>query len=159
MAETPKLALDQAGLQTFIDTQIIPFRDSLTKIKTVDNDQGQTMRSLVGNGKIDDTNKDLYGLQKPLTLGQMTKVVDGGDPVKGGALANALTNAANSIDKVYEQQVKLFNDLHENLQKTITKLMQGQTNSLTLIDGKAFLDNLGTVPSDFQATGSGNSAS
>ncbi|MCW2860647.1 MAG: hypothetical protein JWP48_2355 [Actinoallomurus sp.] len=159
MAETPKLALDQAGLQNFIDTQILPFRDSLTKIKTVDNDQGQTMRSLVGNGKIDDTNKDLYGLQKPLTIGQMTKVVDGGDPVKGGALANALTDAANSIDKVYEQQVKLFNDLHENLQKTITKLMQGQTNSLTLIDGKAFLDNLGTVPSDFQATGNGNSAS
>lgn len=159
MAETPKLALDQAGLQNFIDTQILPFRDSLTKIKTVDNDQGQTMRSLVGNGKIDDTNKDLYGLQKPLTIGQMTKVADTGDPVKGGALANALTSAANSIDKVYEQQVKLFNDLHDNLQKTITKLMQGQTNSLALIDGKAFLDNLGTVPSDFQATGNGNSAS
>jgi hypothetical protein len=159
MAETPKLALDQAGLQTFIDTQIIPFRDSLTKIKTVDNDQGQTMRSLIGDGKIDDTNKDLYGLQKPLTLGQMTKVADTGDPVKGGALSNALTNAANSIDKVYEQQVKLFNDLHENLQKTITKLMQGQNNSLTLIDGKAFLDNLGTVPSDFQATGDSNSNS
>jgi hypothetical protein len=37
--------------------------------------------------------------------------------------------------------------------------MQGQDNSLALIDGKTFLDNLGTVPSDFQATGNGNSAS
>jgi hypothetical protein len=156
MAETPKLALDKAGLQSFIDNQILPFRDSLTKIKTVDNEQGQTMRSLVGKGKVDDAHKDLYGLQKPLSIGLMTKAQNGDDPVKGAALANAIADAANSVDKVYEQQVKLFNDLHDNLQKTITKLMDGQHDSLVKIDGKTFLDGLGTVPSDFQGTGNGN---
>jgi hypothetical protein len=47
----------------------------------------------------------------------------------------------------------LFKDLHLNLDRTITKLMDGQHENLVKIDGKLFLDSLGTVPSDFQGKG------
>jgi methyl coenzyme M reductase beta subunit len=154
MADNTKLALDKAGLQRFIDDEIAPFRDSLTKIKTMDNEQGPTMKSLLGDAKIDAAHADLYGMNKPLAIGLMAQK---DDKVKGASLADAITNTAQSIITIYDQQVKLFKDLHDNLQKTIEKLMDGQQGSLDAIDGKTFLDGLGTVPSDFQNTGSGNS--
>ncbi|MCW2899453.1 MAG: hypothetical protein JWO67_1718 [Streptosporangiaceae bacterium] len=154
MADNPKLALDKAGLQAFIDQQIVPFRDSLTKIATVDTEQGQTMKSLLGEAKVDAAHTDLYGMQKPLAIGLMAQ--DNPMLGAGASLTTAITKVAQSIKEVYDQQTKLFNDLHDNLQKTIEKLMDGQHDSLVKIDGKTFLDGLGTVPSDFQNTGNGN---
>lgn len=155
MADNQKLALDKAGLQSFIDNQIVPFRDSLTKIATVDNDDGQTMDSLLGDAVVTDKENNLYGMEKPLAIGQMVK----DDSVQGASLVKAITQVADSVNQVYQQQTKLFNDLHDNLQKTIDKLMDGQHDSLASIDGKTFLDGLGTVPSDFQNTGNGNNNS
>jgi hypothetical protein len=154
MAEQPKLKLDKAGLQDFVDHQIVPFKDSIDKVANVDNDEGVTMDSLLGVGEISTGDKEIYRMQRPLAIGQLAADKDwtNGDKVIG-----SITDTAQSISDVYKQQMKLFGDLHQNLNNTIKKLMDGQHDSLEKIDGKNFLDGLGTVPSDFENTGKSDS--
>ncbi|GAA4496941.1 hypothetical protein GCM10023191_039690 [Actinoallomurus oryzae] len=150
MAEN-KLKLDKAGLKSFIDNQIVPFANSLDKVANQDNDEGVTMDSLLGNGKIPEHENEIFKIQHPLSVGQLAT---DDSRTHGKAVVSKITDVAQSISDIYVKQIKLFNDLHRNLDTTITKLMDGQHDNLTKIDGKIFLDGLGTLPGDFQGTGS-----
>jgi hypothetical protein len=150
MAEKPKLTIDKAGLKSFVDNQIAPFEDTLDKVANKDDEQGVTMDSLLGKGHISSDEKEIFTLQRPLSIGQLAKETK---YTNGDKIIGAINDAAESISDVYVKQIKLFKDLHQNLDTTITKLMDGQHDSLLKIDGKSFLDGLGTVPSDFQGGG------
>ncbi|GAA0328605.1 type VII secretion system-associated protein [Actinoallomurus spadix] len=165
MADNTKIVLDKAGLQSFIDHQIIPFSDALDKVANkVDEHGTPTMQGILGLAPIPDSEKHklyAYRSQVPLMLGQVASSNQDQNTTGGPNLAQAVTNAATSIDKVYTQQIKLFKDLHTYLAATIKNLMDAQHDSLTKIDGKAFLDALGLVPNDFSGgtgTGTGTAA-
>jgi hypothetical protein len=151
MADHPPLKMDKAGLQNFVDTQITPFETSLKHISHDDEEHGVTMKTLQGKGDIKATEKPIYHKQAPLSIGQLRNAKD----TDWGAeeLISKINGLADSITDVLDKQVTLFGDLHLNLNTTITKLMTGQHDSLEKIDGKLFLDSLGTVPGDFQGTG------
>jgi hypothetical protein len=155
MAEHPKLKLDKAGLQDFVDHQIAPFKESLSKIANVDNEEGVTMDALLGEGEVPKGEKEIFRLQRPLAIGQLAGDKDW---TNGDRVIGSINETAQSISDIYTQQIKLFKDLHQNLTNTINKLMDGQHDSLEKIDGKTFLDGLGTVPSDFQGTNGGNNS-
>jgi hypothetical protein len=144
------LKMDKAGLQAFVDNQIAPFEKSLKHVANEDDEQGVTMDSILGNGHIDSTDKPIFHKQRPLSIGQLAADKDWG----GDILVGKINDLADSVSQVFVKQVKLFGDLHTNLNNTITKLMTGQHDSLEKIDGKIFLDGLGTVPGDFQGSGS-----
>jgi hypothetical protein len=150
MAEN-KLTLDKAGLKAFIDNQIVPFANSLDKVANHDTEEGVTINTLLGRGKISKDEKEIFKIQHPLSIGQLA-----GDDSRthGKAVVTRITDVAESISDIYTQQIKLFKDLQQNLETTIKKLMDGQHDNLTKIDGKIFLDALGTLPGDFQGTGS-----
>jgi hypothetical protein len=146
------LKMDKAGLQAFVDNQIAPFETSLKHVANEDDEYGVTMDSLVGKGHISDTDKPIFHKQPPLSIGQLATDKDWG----GDVLVGKINDLADSVSQVFLTQVKLFGDLHTNLNNTITKLMTGQHDSLEKIDGKTFLDGLGTLPGDFQGSGSSN---
>lgn len=151
MAEKhPPLSLDKAGLRDFIDHQLVPFKDSIDKIANVDTEEGVTMDSLTGEGKTSESDKQIFTFQRPLSIGHLAtdSTYTGGD-----ALIGKINDVAKSISDVYVKQLKLFGDLHTNLDRTLQKLMDNQHDTLVKIDGKAFLDGLGTVPGDFQGSG------
>lgn len=145
-----KLALDKNGLQDFVDHQIAPFQDSLDKIANTDTGAGVAIGSLTGDGYESDGEKPIFKKQRPLSIGLLATDTDSG----GDKLVKAINDVAGSITDVYTKQIKLFGDLHTNLDNTIKKLMDGQHDTLVKIDGKIFLDSLGTVPGDFQGSGS-----
>jgi hypothetical protein len=147
-----KLAMDKVGLQDFVDNQIVPFKDSLVTVSTKDAPSGVTMKSLTGDGNQPPDEKEIFKKQPPISLGY----IDDSDSTGGKNLIGKINDVAKSISGVYTDQIKLFNDLHTNLDNTIKKLMDGQHDSLVKIDGKIFFDSLGTVPSDFQGSGSGS---
>jgi hypothetical protein len=146
------LKMDKAGLQAFVDNQIAPFETSLKHVANDDDENGVTMDSILGKGHIKETDKPIFHKQPPLSIGQLATDKDWG----GDLLVGKINELADSVSEVFIKQVKLFGDLHTNLNNTITKLMTGQHDSLEKIDGKTFLDGLGTVPGDFQGTGSSN---
>ncbi|MFB9831106.1 type VII secretion system-associated protein [Actinoallomurus acaciae] len=145
-----KLALDKNGLQDFVDHQIAPFQDSLDKIANTDTEAGVAIGSITGDGYESDTEKGIFKAQRPLSIGKLaTDSGSGGDK-----LVKKVSDVCDSITDVYTKQINLFRDLHDNLDTTIKKLMDGQHDTLVKIDGKIFLDGLGTLPGDFQDTGS-----
>jgi hypothetical protein len=146
------LKLDKAGLQGFVDNQLTPFEKDLKHLANDDDESGVTMDSLLGTGIFSSTDRPIFQKkeQRPLSIGQLATDGDEG----GDVLASNITDSAKSISDVLVKQVKLFGDLHTNLNNTITKLMTGQHDSLEKIDGKIFLDGLGTVPGDFQGPNS-----
>jgi hypothetical protein len=150
MADNPKLALDAAGLKNFIETQLAPFETALDAIANKDTDEGVTMDSILGKGTIPADQKEIFKRQHPLTVGPLA---DDGARTYGQEVVNKIRDVADSISNVYVQQINLFKDLHTNLDKTITKLFDGQHDSLDKIDGKAFLDRMGTLPGDFSGGG------
>jgi hypothetical protein len=153
MADQPPLKLDKAGLQAFVDNQIAPFEKSLNHVANEDDEFGVTINAfLPGKGYIDKNDRPIFNAQLPLPIGQLATDAEWG----GDGLVKKITEVATSVSDVYVQQIKLFGDLHTNLNNTITKLMTGQHDSLEKIDGKIFLDGLGTVPGDFQGSGSSN---
>jgi hypothetical protein len=144
------LKMDKAGLQGFVDNQLAPFEKGLKHVADDDDEFGVTMDSLLGTGHVNSADRDIYQFQAPLPIGHLRS-----DKGSGGTiLIGKITDSAQSISDVFVKQVKLFGDLHTNLNNTITKLMNGQHDSLEKIDGKIFLDGLGTVPGDFQGPNS-----
>jgi hypothetical protein len=148
------LKMDKAGLQAFIDNQIAPFEKSLKHVANEDDEFGVTVDSLLGKGHINPHDEPIFQKQRPLPIGHLALDKDWG----GDVLVTGINDTAGSISDVFVKQIKLFGDLHTNLTNTITKLMTGQHDSLEKIDGKIFLDGLGTVPGDFQGTGGSNSS-
>jgi hypothetical protein len=148
-----KLALDKNGLQDFVDHQIAPFQDSLDKIANTDTDAGVSISTLTDGGHESDSPKDeIFNKQRPLSIGKLAADSDSG----GDKLVKQISDVCDSITEVYTKQTALFRDLHDNLNTTIKKLMDGQHDTLVKIDGKIFLDGLGTLPGDFQDTGNSN---
>lgn len=149
MTDKPKLTLDKNSLQHFVDHDIVDFQDSIDKAAHKDDNNGTPpIDFLLGKGKSSEAN-DFYRRHAPLAIGALKT-----DTTTGGKdIAEAITASAQSISGIYKSQIKLFTDLHTYLNNTIKKLMDGQHESLEKIDGKAFLDALGTVPSDFQGNG------
>jgi hypothetical protein len=157
MADASKLTMDKAGLKSFVDNRMVPFQDDLDKVANKGNeDDGVTMDDLLGNGATPDGEKEIFTLQRPLAIGQLASETK---YANGDKIITAINDAAQSVSDVYVKQIKLFKDLHDNLETTITKLMDGQNDNLGKIDGKGFLDGLGTVPGDFQGTGGGSGQS
>ncbi|MCO5971950.1 MULTISPECIES: type VII secretion system-associated protein [Actinoallomurus] len=149
MADQKKLALDKDSLQKFVDNDITNFSDSLDKIAHKTDTQGTPpIDFLLGKGESTADN-DFYRLHAPLAIGALAK----DSATSGKALVDKITTSAQSISDIYAQQIKLFTDLHTYLNTTIKKLMDAQHGSLDKIDGKAFLDALGTVPNDFNSAG------
>jgi hypothetical protein len=144
------LKLDKAGLQGFIDNQLAPFEKGLKHVADEDDEFGVTMDSLLGTGHINSGDRPIYQSQVPLPIGHLRSDKSSG----GDILIGKITDSAKSVSDVFIKQVKLFGDLHTNLNNTITKLINGQHDSLEKIDGKIFLDGLGTVPGDFQGPSS-----
>ena len=144
------LKMDKAGLQGFVDNQIAPFEKGLKHVADDDDEFGVTMDSILGTGHINSSDRNIYQWQAPLPIGHLRSDKGSG----GEILIGKITDSAQSISDVLVKQVKLFGDLHTNLNNTITKLMTGQHDSLEKIDGKIFLDGLGTVPGDFQGPSS-----
>jgi hypothetical protein len=151
MADKPKLVLDKAGLKNFIDTQIAPFQTSLDNIANKDIEEGVTMSTLRGNGTILESEPPIFKDQKANILSVGNLHAD--TRTNGQSVIKVLTDMVDSILEVYTKQTKLFKDLHLNLDNTVTRLFDGQHESLQKIDGKAFLDGLGTLPGDFSGTG------
>jgi hypothetical protein len=150
-----KTGLDKKGLHDFIDQQIVPFQKSLDSIANTDTEDGVTMNGLLGEGPTPDGGYEIFNHQRPLSIGRLaTDTTYGGDKLVG-----SINEVATSIADVYTNQIKLFGDLHTNLENTIKKLLKGQHNTLEKIDGKIFLDSLGTLPGDFQGTGTGTGQS
>lgn len=145
-----KLALDKNGLQDFVDHQVAPFQDSLDKIANTDTEVGVAIGSITGDGYESDTEKGIFkeDSQRPLSIGKLAT-----DSKSGVELVKKIGDVCDSITEVYTKQTNLFRDLHDNLNTTIKKLMDGQHDTLVKIDGKIFLDGLGTLPGDFQDTG------
>jgi hypothetical protein len=147
---THKLALDKAGLKNFVDNQIVPFGKSIDKIAHEDTAEGVTVNSIIGRGHVDDKTDDIFKAQRPLSIGLLA----GEDTrTNGKGVVAQVNKVGESVSDIFISQTKLFNDLHLNLDRTITKLMDGQHENLVKIDGKLFLDSLGTVPGDFQGSG------
>ncbi|MCO6008479.1 type VII secretion system-associated protein [Actinoallomurus purpureus] len=149
MADKKKLALDKTSLQNFVNHDIANFKDTLDKVANKTDTEGTPpIDFLLGKGESTPEN-DFYRVHAPLAIGGLAK-----DSGTGGKdIVDHITASAGSISDIYKKQIKLFTDLEKYLNATITKLMDGQHDSLTKIDGKAFLDGLGTVPSDFDSTG------
>jgi hypothetical protein len=145
-----KLALDKNGLQDFVDNQVAPFQDSLRKIANTATEAGVAIGSITGEGYESDTEREIFKTQQPLSIGNLATDSNSG----GDNLVKTITAVATSITDVYTKQTTLFRDLHDNLNTTIKKLMDGQHDTLQKIDGKIFLDALGTLPGDFQDTSS-----
>jgi hypothetical protein len=145
-----KLALDKAGLKNFVDNQIVPFGKSIDKVAHEDTEEGVTVNSIVGRGGTDPNGDDIFKTQHPLSIGGLRFEVD---RTNGKGVCEQVTKVGESVSDIFISQTKLFKDLHLNLDRTITKLMDGQHENLVKIDGKLFLDSLGTVPNDFQGKG------
>src|SRR3569833_1530197 len=151
MADKPKLVLAPGGLKNFIDTQIAPFQTSLDNIANKDIEKGVTMSTLRGNGTILESDLPIFNDQKGNILSVGNLHAD--TRTNGQNVIKVLTDMVDSILEVYTKQTKLFKDLHLNLDNTVTRLFDGQHESLQKIDGKVFLDGLGTLPGDFSGTG------
>ena len=156
-SKTGKLVMDQAGLRSFIDDRVIPFRDSISKIQLDDPAAGETLATLLGDSDITTTDQfNAYDTGKPLAIGFMNQAGVLGD--KGKELSEGMVKAIQSIVEVYEQQHTLFEDIVENMETTLTKLKETQGGNLQNLDGQEFLDIFEDTVSGLTPTSSGQQA-
>ncbi|MEW1724894.1 type VII secretion system-associated protein [Streptomyces sp. NPDC093109] len=137
-SETKKLSLDKAGLKSFRDNRLLPFKDELRKIKMDDPTLGPTMGSLIGEEDVKIEDFDSYQAGKPLALGFMLK----DDEIDGqvAKLNKSLARMAEDLTTIFDEQTKLFDDIEDNLNETLESLFDTQGTNLTKIDGQEYLD-------------------
>lgn len=151
MADKPKLKLDKAGLQGFIDHQVTDLQNFLDQVANKDDEENGVAMSTLLDGKSDSADGIfLKKEQRPLSIGILATEHS---YVDCAAAVTKITESAQSIIDVYAKQTKLLTHLSANLSTTIDKLIDGQHETLMKIDGKNFLDDLGSVSADFQDTG------
>jgi hypothetical protein len=160
MSDGKPLEMNKQGLQDFIDHAVTDFQNQLKKVQQYDPNLGPSITELLGDAPVTDENRYLFGVQSgnPLVIGQMAAqdgVNGSGDLTSGYELNQQLITVINSIKEIYDQQTKLFEDLHTNLQDSVDTLLDAQHQNLTDIEGNKFLDALGNLPDDFMATESG----
>jgi hypothetical protein len=149
-----KLALDKQWLQDFVDHQIAPFQTSLENVAHTDDEEGVAIGTLLGKTDYLDDVEPIYKIdgQQPLPVGQLDS--EGNNNITGGmGVVTAMRELCESVIDVYEKQITLFRDLHDNLNTTIETLMGAQHDNLEKVDGQIFIDSLGTLPDDFQDIG------
>ncbi|ADI05030.1 hypothetical protein SBI_01909 [Streptomyces bingchenggensis BCW-1] len=151
--KTTKLTLDKAGLQSFLDDRVLPFKDEIRKITEDDPTFGPSMGSLVGKEDISIEDFDSYQAGKPLSLGWMLQEgeVDG----QVAKLNKSLATMAENVIEIYKEQAKLFGDIEDNLETTISTLFSTQGGNLTTIGGQEFLDIFEDVDDDLAGGKSG----
>ncbi|MEU5281055.1 type VII secretion system-associated protein [Streptomyces asoensis] len=138
-AKTGKLAMDKAGLQSFLESRVLPFQEEVRRIALDDPTRGPAMGTLIRQTDITSKREfEAYGSQRPLAIGQMVKAehLHG----KGEKVNQAIGKTAEELLEIYEQQSKLFKDVVENLHATLDTLFTAQNKSLVDIDGQDFLD-------------------
>ncbi|KAF2775045.1 type VII secretion system-associated protein [Streptomyces sp. OM5714] len=152
--KTGKLVMDKAGLESFLKDRVEHFRSELDKITKDDPEFGPSMARLIGEADRD-ASKDSqsYDLVRPLAIGLMADkgIMDG----VGAELNDSVGKTAKQLADLYEQQIKLFDDIKENLETTIAKLLAKQNQNLQAIDGQEFLDLLEDVERDLGGTKGG----
>ncbi|NJQ02993.1 type VII secretion system-associated protein [Streptomyces zingiberis] len=145
--DTGKISMDKAGLQSFRDDRVEPFKDELRKIAEDDPVLGVTMATLIRETDItSDGEIESYGLNRPLSLGMMLK--EEFLHSKGQKLNQAIATSAQDLMEIYEEQSKLFKHIIENLDTSIETLFSTQNSNLIDIDGQDFLDVFEDVDSD-----------
>ncbi|MGY0064652.1 type VII secretion system-associated protein [Streptomyces sp. LZ34] len=151
--KTGKLTMDKAGLQSFLDNRVLPFKDELRKITEDDPTFGPSMGALIGSEDISLDEFDSYQAGKPLALGWMLQQgeVDG----QVAKLNKSLATMAENIVEIYEEQAKLFGDIEDNLGTTLETLFATQGGNLISIDGQEFLDIFEDVDDDLGGGSSG----
>ncbi|MEU8824664.1 type VII secretion system-associated protein [Streptomyces sp. NPDC048636] len=152
-SHTKKLSMDKAGLQSFLDDRVLPFKDEVRKIGEDDPSTGPSMATLIGDADITDKGFDSYDTGKPLGIGFMLQAENLGG--KGEELNKAVGKTATDLTTLYEEQTKLFKDVEDNLRDTIDTLFKAQNDNLLSIDGQDFLDVFEDVDSDLSGGGAG----
>jgi hypothetical protein len=138
MADAPKLTMDKAGLQAFIDNDVKPFLKEIEKLSDEDSFGPSVWHIL---GKKDYANTDLLGLELPLSVGLMTgDSAKGLGDVKAGPLSDQITKLAEGIITILETHKELFEEVIDALETTMEKLLKQQGDNLTKIDGEKFVD-------------------
>ncbi|WP_432589464.1 type VII secretion system-associated protein [Streptomyces sp. HD1123-B1] len=150
-SHTKKLSMDKAGLQSFLDDRVLPFKDEIRKIGLDDVSNGPTMATLIGDADITKEGFDSYDTGKPLGIGFMLQAANLGG--KGEQLNKAVGKTATDLTTLYEEQTKLFKDIEDNLRDTIDTLFKAQSDNLLSIDGQEFLDVFEDVDEDLQGGG------
>lgn len=132
--------LDAASLKTFREHDLAEF---ITDLKNIMKDDPNGVRSLHSVVK-GITSPDYIGENAVLGIGLMA----GDDTVYGKTLLASVLSSATSIDTILEAQGKLFGDIDDNLESTITTLLKTQDASLEGINGEKFLDIWSDIDDD-----------
>ncbi|MEW2396090.1 type VII secretion system-associated protein [Streptomyces sp. NPDC046862] len=156
-SDTTKLALDKAGLESFRDDRVRPFREEIGKMLVDDPNFGPAVGTLIGKEDIKFEDFDSYLAGKPLALGWMMR----NDEVDGqvGKLNTGLAKMFDELQTIFGEQITLFEDIESNLDATLKSLFATQNTNLTSIDGQKFLDIFEDVDEDMgggQGAGEGD---
>ncbi|MEU8824791.1 type VII secretion system-associated protein [Streptomyces sp. NPDC048636] len=149
--DSPAMTLDKAGLQTFLDSRVLPFRDQVHEIQLNDGGAAPSMKSLIGESDVS-ADSPSFGLLRPLAMGCMAD--DGYLEGHGASLQKAVQSTAESLVSIFEGQSELFGDIAENLRDTIHQLFNAQHDNLGSINGQKFLDIFDNVDEDLSSTSS-----
>ncbi|MFE4663701.1 type VII secretion system-associated protein [Streptomyces sp. NPDC056716] len=124
--------LDSASLNTFLQNDVKDFIADLVAIRADDPSGVPAVKSLV------------EGKQYPETLQQnpllAIGLMGGSDEVHGQSLLAVVGSAAGSVDGILAFQQQLFDEISDDLQKTIDTLLTTQGTSLEAIEGQELLD-------------------
>jgi hypothetical protein len=142
MANTPTVNLNKSWLQSFIDNDIIPFKDEIRKIglegnSPVDGVLVPALADLVAAGGKTAAGF-LDGQVKPLAIGTMAG--ETGGRTNGGNVKDKLNELITQVNAILKQQGELFGEIEDDLKATILKMFKTQDESLDKIDGKKFVD-------------------
>ncbi|WP_432584778.1 type VII secretion system-associated protein [Streptomyces sp. HD1123-B1] len=149
--DSPAMTLDRAGLQTFLDSRVLPFRDQVHEIQLNDAGTAPSMKGLIGESDVS-ANSPSFGLLRPLAMGCMAddSYLEG----HGATLQKAVQSTAESLVSIFEGQSELFGDIAENLRDTIHQLFHAQHDNLGTINGQRFLDIFDDVDEDLSSSSS-----
>ena len=150
-SEAEPMALDKAGLQSFLENRVLPFQEQVRKIQMNDPGIGPSMNGLIGEADVSPSSS-IYGLDRPLAMGFMAddSYLEG----QGAKLQKAVAGTAENLQSVFEQQAQLFDDIGENLRDTIHRLFNAQHQNLQSINGQKLMDIFDDVDEDLSSTSS-----
>jgi hypothetical protein len=146
--------LDKNAIQAFLDGDVGTFINDLKLIQQDDPNDVQALKSIAAGFTTPET-EGMVSADKPLAIGDMA--TDQQSLMDGKNVTTAVINAIGAIVTILEGQSTLFGDIHDNLETTITELMDTQGSNLSSIDGADFLNDLSDVDSDLGSGGSSTS--
>lgn len=147
--------LDKNAIQAFLDGDVATFVNDLKLIQQ-DGTDAQALKSIASGFTTPET-EGMVSASKPLAIGDMA--TDQQSLMDGKNVTTAVINAISAIVTILEGQSTLFGDIHDNLETTITELMDTQGSNLSTIDGADFLTDLSDVDADLGSGGSSSGGS